>query len=440
MKEVGGNIAINENIFVKDGEKLDLLGFAGAVAGAQLVKGADGRLSWVKPDTTTVEGLSTSVTALEHAVNGYTDDGGIVHEGLGSKVSTLETKVGNIYTKAEVDAKVSSVMRYKGSKGTYAELPSEGNEIGDVWNVVGADAVNGVRAGDNFAWNGTGWDNLGGAVVLDGYATKDDLSGKVDKVEGSRLMTSAEGEKLAGIATGAEVNVVKSVDDTEFTLDENGKLNIKALGQDKITGLADALAGKVSTEAGKGLSSNDYTDAEKEKLGAIEAGSQANILEAISIGGADAPISEKKVDIPVATAEKLGVVKSSSAKDQIAVGVDGIMSINTVSVGAISADYIGSGITKKSAETYIPTKSTQTISAGQYLSGAQTIAAIPRTYVETLDATAVASDLNSGKTAYVNGVKVTGTQVIQKYYTSESMVDNSFGNDGDIFMLTGGTT
>ena len=335
LKEVGGNIAINENVFVKDGEKLDLLGFAGAVAGAQLVKGADGRLSWVKPDTTTVEGLSTSVTALEHTVNGYTDDGGIVHEGLGSKVSTLETKVGNIYTKAEVDAKVSSVMRYKGSKNTYAELPSEGNEIGDVWNVVGADAVNGVRAGDNFAWNGTGWDNLGGAVVLDGYATKDDLSGKVDKVEGSRLMTSAEGEKLAGIATGAEVNVVKSVDDTEFTLDENGKLNIKALGQGKITGLADALAGKVSTEAGKGLSSNDYTDAEKEKLGAIEAGSQVNILEAISIGGTDAPISDKKVDIPVATAEKLGVVKSSSAKDQIAVGADGIMSINTVSLSKI---------------------------------------------------------------------------------------------------------
>ena len=335
LKEVGGNIAINENVFVKDGEKLDLLGFAGAVAGAQLVKGADGRLSWVKPDTTTVEGLSTSVTALEHTVNGYTDDGGIVHEGLGSKVSTLETKVGNIYTKAEVDAKVSSVMRYKGSKDTYAELPSEGNEVGDVWNIVGADAANGVRAGDNFAWNGTGWDNLGGAVVLDGYATKDDLSGKVDKVEGSRLMTSAEGEKLAGIATGAEVNVVKSVDDTEFTLDENGKLNIKALGQDKITGLADALAGKVSTEAGKGLSSNDYTDAEKEKLGVIEAGSQVNILEAISIGGTDAPISDKKVDIPVATAEKLGVVKSSSAKDQIAVGADGIMSINTVSLSKI---------------------------------------------------------------------------------------------------------
>ena len=68
---------------------------------------------------------------------------------------------------------------------------------------------------------------------------------------------------------------------------------------------------------------------------AIEAGSQVNILEAISIGGTDAPISDKKVDIPVATAEKLGVVKSSSEKDQIAVGEDGIMSINTVSLSKI---------------------------------------------------------------------------------------------------------
>ena len=152
--------------------------------------------------------------------------------------------------------------------------------------------------------------------------------------------------------------------------------------------------------------------------------------------------SSVSVNVPTGggtpTLQEKSVSPTESAQEVVAdAGYDGL---SKVSVGAISADYIGSGITKKSAETYIPTKSTQTISAGQYLSGAQTIAAIPRTYVETLDATAVASDLNSGKTAYVNGVKVTGTQVVQKYYTSESMVDNSFGNDGDIFMLTGGTT
>ena len=37
------------------------------------------------------------------------------------------------------------------------------------------------------------------------------LGNKVDKVEGSRLMTEEEGTKLAGIAAGAEVNVIDSV-------------------------------------------------------------------------------------------------------------------------------------------------------------------------------------------------------------------------------------
>ena len=37
------------------------------------------------------------------------------------------------------------------------------------------------------------------------------LGGKVDKVEGSRLMTDEEGTKLAGIAAGAEVNVIDRV-------------------------------------------------------------------------------------------------------------------------------------------------------------------------------------------------------------------------------------
>lgn len=37
------------------------------------------------------------------------------------------------------------------------------------------------------------------------------LAEKVDKVDGSRLMTTAEGTKLAGIAAGAQVNVIESV-------------------------------------------------------------------------------------------------------------------------------------------------------------------------------------------------------------------------------------
>lgn len=48
--------------------------------------------------------------------------------------------------------------------------------------------------------------------------------------------------------------------------------------------------------------------------------------------------------------------------------------LSSVSVGAISSTYVGSGVTKKAAATYTPTTTAQTIAAGQYLNGAQTIA------------------------------------------------------------------
>lgn len=63
-------------------------------------------------------------------------------------------------------------------------------------------------------------------------------------------------------------------------------------------------------------------------------------------------------------------------------GYDGL---SQVSVGAVSATYIGSGVTKKSAATYTPNTSEQKIAAGQYLAGDQTIEAVP---TETKEITA----------------------------------------------------
>ena len=337
LKEVGGKIDVNENVFEKTSDgKLDIIGFASAVAGAQAVKGADGKISWVKPDTTTVEGLTTTVNQLSNTVNGYTDGEGIIHEGLGTKVSTLETKVANTYTKAEVDKKVSAVMRYKGSKDTYAELPTEGNIVGDVWNIANADAEHGIKAGDNVAWNETGWDVLGGVVDLSGYATKTDLNDKVDKVEGSRLITSTEGEKLANIEAGAQVNKIESVATGELAISEEKELSVVAIAQNKITGLAGVLAKKVDAEEGKGLSSNDYTADEKAKLEGIEAKAQVNILEVVKVNGSALPITEKAVDIPLATAEVLGVVKGSTAENKIAIGKDGTMEVNSLNVSKLA--------------------------------------------------------------------------------------------------------
>lgn len=75
----------------------------------------------------------------------------------------------------EVDAKMSSALEYKGSKDTYADLPTTGNKKGDVWNIVNADAAHGVNAGDNVAWNGTTRDVLAGTMDLSAYMLAEDL-------------------------------------------------------------------------------------------------------------------------------------------------------------------------------------------------------------------------------------------------------------------------
>lgn len=98
---------------------------------------------------------------------------------------------------------ISKAYVYKGSKPTYADLPAQGNKVGDVWNVEAADVAHDVKAGDNLVWDGTKWDNQGGKIDLSAYAKKTDLNGKVDKVEGKGLSTNdyttAEKQKLAGL-------------------------------------------------------------------------------------------------------------------------------------------------------------------------------------------------------------------------------------------------
>ena len=156
--------------------------------------------------------------------------------------------------------------------------------------------------------------------------THQDISGKVDKVDGKGLSTNdyttEEKTKLSGIETGAQVNTITGVKGNSETNYRTGNVNITPanIGLGNVNNTSDAtkktnftgsiadgntgfttggdvytaLQGKVNTETGKGLSTNDYTTAEKTKLSGISA--NANKTEAsttngnIKIDGTETPV------------------------------------------------------------------------------------------------------------------------------------------------------
>lgn len=65
--------------------------------------------------------------------------------------------------------------------------------------------------------------------------------------------------------------------------------------------------------------------------------------------------------------------------------------------------------------------------------GQVTVNAIPSNYVDTSSATATATDILSGATAFVNGSLVTGSLVVNSYYTGSGAPSSSLGNNGDIY-------
>lgn len=68
-----------------------------------------------------------------------------------------------------------------------------------------------------------------------------------------------------------------------------------------ISKIKSALNGKVDVEIGKGLSTNDYTSEEKQKLSGIENGAQENVIESVKVNGTKVEPSSKSVDISVPT-------------------------------------------------------------------------------------------------------------------------------------------
>lgn len=229
----------------------------------------------------------------------------------------------NYYNKSQVDSKFTSVYIFKGSVDTVEDLPTEGNVIGDVWNVRKNDT--------NYAWTSEGWDALGGTAELSS-STSNGLMSKEDFAKLQGIEAGAQVNKIETITKRVELNVVNKnvtipedikISDTEPTEEEIMWLDPSENYDFTFDGYSQAQADElfVKKEAGKGLSTKDYTAEDKKKV--TNLGSYvSNAIGATADANAVAITLEKKdpttgtadssaITIDKATTSKAGVMSAA---------------------------------------------------------------------------------------------------------------------------------
>lgn len=228
----------------------------------------------------------------------------------------------NYYNKSQVDSKFTSVYIFKGSVDTIEDLPTEGNIVGDVWN---------VRKNDiNYAWTSEGWDALGGTAEL-------------ASLTANGLMSKEDFAKLQGIEAGAQVNKIETITkrvllnavDKNVTIPEDIKISDTEPTEEEIIWLdpsenydftfdgysqAQADARFVQKEEGKGLSTNDYTNADKTKV--------TNLTDYVT-GGTGAVTDANAATI---TLSKKNPVNGSASTDTVVIN-----KATTTTAGVMSA-------------------------------------------------------------------------------------------------------
>lgn len=263
----------------------------------------------------------------------------------------LKADKSDTYTKEQVDAKLSGAYKVKGSS-TFEALPKDNNVVGDVYNITNAFNLGGKHydAGTNVVWTEEGWDALSGSFdttaiegsiqevadnlaqeILDRTQADTTINNNVSsltnrvKVNEDKLTIINGAESTTGSIANA-IKQAKSYADTTVTAEQTRaeaaeqkltsdlasevtrakgaeSANATAIANEveRATGVEETLNSnitqlqtqKVDKVEGKGLSTNDYTTPEKNKLAAIEA--EAN-----------------KYVLPAATASALGGVKIGS--------------------------------------------------------------------------------------------------------------------------------
>ena len=134
------------------------------------VETINNNITSINEEITTIKGNITSIegdiTELQGSLGSAEDDITAVTNALDAHKADYD----NPHKVTAEQLGLTTVYQYKGSVATYADLPTTGQKVGDVWNVETADPDHGIKAGDNVAWDGAQWDILGGNHDLSGYA------------------------------------------------------------------------------------------------------------------------------------------------------------------------------------------------------------------------------------------------------------------------------
>lgn len=344
LKEVGGNIAINENVFVKDSDgTLDLLGFADAVAGAQLVKSADGKVSWVKPDTTTVEGLSTAVASLKTTVGD--ENSGLVKQVAENKAA-IDTLNGDKNVSGSVAYQIAQIVAgadesfdtlkeiaewittHKTDAATMnAQINTNKDDIASLKTLVGSTAVaTQIANAIDTALKDGGTDKYALAADLTS------LSNEVSDIKSKLGNTSvAEQIEAALKVDGAEKYALAS--HTHEIANVNGLQEIlnKKAASDDVEALQSTVNG-LNAKAHEHANKTVLDAINEEKVAAWDAG-QANVIEIIKANGTALEIgADKSVNIPAATASALGLAQADG--DTIE-ATNGVFSVKSVGISKV---------------------------------------------------------------------------------------------------------
>lgn len=269
------SVKVNENVFKYDNDKiLDLKGFTEAQSGAQLTKGADGVLSWVKPDTSTVEGLSTSIATLRSDVNNLTENTYTKEE---TEEIIAEAIVDSHHLKRKVCETLEEAENYIANNSDAIEyifmvptgLVYDSDKYDEYLAIeVIEDGISSLKLEKVGSWE----------VDLSQYAKTEDvvsaLGGKVNVEEGKRLITDDEAAKLESLLQIENVNGTLEFDTSTKTL------GVKTISTSQVTDLTTWI----SNNAGKinGLSEINFSESLATKLAGIEVGAEKNYIRSVS--------------------------------------------------------------------------------------------------------------------------------------------------------------